>query len=156
VVPYCNIFRFFKIFNRMGIPMMLYLHPWEFDKQQPRIDLPLNRKFMHYFNCKVTPVKVEKLLQHFNFTTVENVLALEGVGGTSSVPTKDPKIHKEYVISSILTIIGFLLLYIMLFTTPKFMGWYALTLIVIGVTILYWPWTTISNFIESLKNRIKK
>ena len=99
---------------------MLYLHPWEFDKQQPHIDLPLNRKFMHYFNCKATPVRAESLFRHFSFTTVDNVLALERSGEINRVPVKKPRIHKEYVISSSLTIIAFLLLYCALFVLPMF------------------------------------
>ena len=156
VVPYCNVFSFFKSFNKKRVPVMLYLHSWEFDIHHPKVDLPLNRKFMHYFNCKVTPIKVEKLFQYFNFTTIENVLVPEMSRETNRVFTKKPAIHKEYVISSSLTFIGFLLAYSLLFALPKFMGLYSLFALLIGMTILYWPWTTISNCVESIKKRIKK
>src|SRR3990167_6464201 len=60
--------------NKEGYPAIVYIHPWEFDMEQPHIDLPLSRRFMHYFNIKVTPKKVEGLLQHFQFSTVKDVL----------------------------------------------------------------------------------
>jgi|GEM_PF-215536 len=156
VVPYCNVFNYCKSFNRKMVPIILYLHPWEFDKYHPRIDLPLNRKFMHYFNCKVTPIKVEKLFQHFSFTTIENVLIPKIPREANHVSTKEPKMHAEYVISCSLTFIGFLLAYILLFSLPKFIGLYSLLFLMVGVTILYWPWTSISNCVESIKKRIKK
>ncbi len=156
VVPYCNVFHFFKTLNKRKMPVMLYLHSWEFDKQQPMIDLPLNRKFMHYFNCKVAPTKAEQLFQHFSFTTVENVLGLQSSKKTTIILTKEPKIHKEHVISIIITFISFTIAYCVLFSLPKFIGWYALSMIIIGITILYWPWTAISNCVEWIRKKAKE
>ena len=72
--PYFYIVSKIQRINQEGYPAIVYIHPWEFDMEQPHIDLPLSRRFMHYFNIKVTPKKVEGLLQHFQFSTVKDVL----------------------------------------------------------------------------------
>ena len=60
--------------NRLGYPVMFYLHPWELDSKHEKIDLPINRKFMHYCNIKSTEKKYRLLLERFEFSTVENIL----------------------------------------------------------------------------------
>lgn len=72
--PYFYVVSKIQRINQEGYPAIVYIHPWEFDMEQPHIDLPLSRRFMHYFNIKVTPKKVEGLLQHFQFSTVKDVL----------------------------------------------------------------------------------
>jgi len=72
--PYFYVVSKIQRINHEGYPAIVYIHPWEFDMEQPHIDLPLSRRFMHYFNIKVTPKKVEGLLQHFQFSTVKDVL----------------------------------------------------------------------------------
>jgi len=72
--PYFYIVSKIQRINQEGYPAIVYIHPWEFDMEQPHIDLPLSRRFMHYFNIKVTPKKVEGLLQHFQFSTVKDIL----------------------------------------------------------------------------------
>lgn len=76
ITPYFYIISKFKRINKTGYPAMLYVHPWEFDRDNPRIDLPLSRRFMHYFNLKVTPKKVEGILRHFRFAPVKEVLEI--------------------------------------------------------------------------------
>ncbi|MEW6419127.1 MAG: polysaccharide deacetylase family protein [Nitrospirota bacterium] len=75
--PYFYIVSIIKRMNREGLPAFVYIHPWEFDTEHPKIDLPLSRRFMHYFNIKVTPRKVEGLLRHFRFAPVKNILRLQ-------------------------------------------------------------------------------
>ena len=72
--PYFYVVSKIQRINHEGYPAIVYIHPWEFDMEQPHIDLPLSRRFMHYFNIKVTPKKVEGLLQHFQFSTVKDIL----------------------------------------------------------------------------------
>ncbi len=74
--PYFYIVSEIKKINRMGFPAMVYIHPWEFDKEQPRIDLPLSRRFMHYFNISATPRKTEGLLSNFQFAPIKNILGI--------------------------------------------------------------------------------
>jgi polysaccharide deacetylase family protein (PEP-CTERM system associated) len=76
MVPYFYVASTIKGMNGRGIPALVYIHPWEFDNEQPGIDLPLSRRFMHYFNINATPRKVEGLLRHFRFGPVREVLGL--------------------------------------------------------------------------------
>ena len=76
LVPYFYIASAIHRMNRKGFPAIVYIHPWEFDNEQPRIELPLSRRFMHYFNIRATPVKIEGLLRHFRFAPVREVLGL--------------------------------------------------------------------------------
>jgi hypothetical protein len=54
----------------------VYVHPWEFDLEQPRIALPWSRRFMHYFNLSATPRKFVGLLRHLRFASIREVLAV--------------------------------------------------------------------------------
>ncbi|KKO18997.1 MAG: polysaccharide deacetylase family protein [Candidatus Brocadia sp.] len=76
IFPYFYIVSKIQRINREGYPVIVYIHPWEFDVEQPHIDLPVSRRFMHYFNIKATCKKVEGLLQHFQFSTVKDVLGI--------------------------------------------------------------------------------
>lgn len=76
IAPYFYIISKIQRINKQGVPAIVYIHPWEFDIEQPKIDLPLSRRFMHYYNIRVTPLKVEGLLRHLKFAPVMNVLGL--------------------------------------------------------------------------------
>ena len=72
--PYFYIISEILRINRKGEPVIAYMHPWEFDMDQPAIDLPLSRRFMHYFNIKAAPKKIEALLKHCSFRAIQDVL----------------------------------------------------------------------------------
>ncbi len=76
MAPYFYIISKIKRMNQTGRPAMVYIHPWEFDIEQPKIELPLSRRFMHYFNIKATPKKVEGLLKYLQFAPIKKVLRL--------------------------------------------------------------------------------
>lgn len=76
IFPYFYIVSKIQRINQEGYPVIVYIHPWEFDVEQPHIDLPVSRRFMHYFNIKATYKKVKGLLQHFQFSTVKDVLGI--------------------------------------------------------------------------------
>ena len=58
---------------------MFYLHPWEIDPGQPRLDVKWFSRFRHYNNLDVCEQRLTKLLHHFNFTTMSDVLRNQGV-----------------------------------------------------------------------------
>jgi polysaccharide deacetylase family protein (PEP-CTERM system associated) len=61
--------------NRSGHEFVFYLHPWEVDPEQPRIrEAGTLSRFRHYLNLAQTRPRLERLLQDFSFTTMENVL----------------------------------------------------------------------------------
>jgi polysaccharide deacetylase family protein (PEP-CTERM system associated) len=62
--------------NSRGRPVMFYLHPWEIDHHQPRVDLPPLKKFRHYINLDRTFSRLDRLLRDFSFTSTRKVLGL--------------------------------------------------------------------------------
>ena len=67
--------------NRQGQPFVFYLHPWEVDPGQPRLDVKWFSRFRHYNNLDVCEERLSKLLGHFRFTTMGNVLRAQGLLG---------------------------------------------------------------------------
>jgi polysaccharide deacetylase family protein (PEP-CTERM system associated) len=60
--------------NREGQPAVVYLHPWEFDPEQPRIaSAPLRSKFRHYINLRHTERRLRRMLQSFAFGSIQEV-----------------------------------------------------------------------------------
>jgi hypothetical protein len=74
IMPYSFVLSKIKETNKKGIPALVYFHPWEFDLQQPSMDLPLNKKLIHYYNLKEYYKKVKGLLEQFRFAPVKDVL----------------------------------------------------------------------------------
>lgn len=63
--------------NREGRAAVFYLHPWEIDPDQPRVnEVALSKKFRHYNNLKKCEKRLRRLLGDFEFTTVRQVLEL--------------------------------------------------------------------------------
>jgi polysaccharide deacetylase family protein (PEP-CTERM system associated) len=59
--------------NREGLPAVFYLHPWEIDPAQPRIDAPWRSRFRHYTNLHRTAARLDALLGHFRWASMEEV-----------------------------------------------------------------------------------
>ncbi len=56
-------------------PVIMYIHPWEFDPQQPVIQgINLKAHFRHYLNLNKTRERFEKMLSDFNFTSIKGYL----------------------------------------------------------------------------------
>lgn len=68
--------------HREKQPAIVYLHPWEFDPEQPRVPgAPLVSRFRHYINLARTECRLETLLGEFRFGPIRDtfVTYLEGV-----------------------------------------------------------------------------
>ncbi|MGZ6434676.1 MAG: XrtA system polysaccharide deacetylase [Pseudobdellovibrionaceae bacterium] len=74
--PYPIIKRALKSINQKeNKPFIFYVHPWEFDPDQPRIKGAANlSKFRHYVNLDKTEFRFEKLLSDFQFSTIRQIL----------------------------------------------------------------------------------
>ena len=64
--------------ERMGRPTAIYLHPWEFDPDQPRVPAPWSKRFRHYLNLDRSLARLERLLARFRFGTMREVLEGQG------------------------------------------------------------------------------
>lgn len=71
--------------NRQGQPFVFYLHPWEVDPGQPRLDVKWFSRFRHYNNLDVCEARLSKLLGDFSFTTMSDVLRNQGLLQADSV-----------------------------------------------------------------------
>ena len=63
---------------RTGSPFIFYLHPWEVDVDQPRLEGTWFSRFRHYNNLHRCEARLRSLLRDFEFQPVQN--ALESLG----------------------------------------------------------------------------
>jgi polysaccharide deacetylase family protein (PEP-CTERM system associated) len=54
-------------------PVVLYVHPWEFDPDQPRPPMPRAHRLRHYIGLGSAERKLRTLLTHFRFAAIETV-----------------------------------------------------------------------------------
>lgn len=54
-----------------GQPGTFYIHPWEWDPGQPRLDVPLLTRIRHYAGQAGVMRRIERLLETFRFTSIE-------------------------------------------------------------------------------------
>lgn len=84
LLPYGLIKRGIKNINKENKPVIVYLHPWELDPDQPRINAGVLNNFRHYVNISKTENKLKQLLKDFKFTTINeyiNTTAVEADRG---------------------------------------------------------------------------
>lgn len=74
--PYSFTKYLLKSVNKENRSIIFYIHPWEIDTEQPRVKLPLLKRFRHYNNIKKTEKRLNKLLTDFDFTTIKDMLKL--------------------------------------------------------------------------------
>ena len=55
-------------------PALFYIHPWEFDPDQPRLAAPLVTRFRHYNQLARTEDRFRRLLRDFRFGSIESVV----------------------------------------------------------------------------------
>lgn len=70
---------------RANEPVVFYLHPWEVDPQQPRIDSSLLSRFRHYNNLSRTADRLRRLVTDFPFTTMCEALDNLTPGGSEDL-----------------------------------------------------------------------
>ena len=60
--------------NAEGRPVVVYLHPWELDPQQPRVPTPAWRRFRQTVGLGKTAERLERLLEDFRFAPLVEML----------------------------------------------------------------------------------
>jgi hypothetical protein len=76
--PYPLIRACLRADNRAGRPATVYVHPREIDPDQPRMKLPLKRRFKYYVGLRSTAGKLRALLRENRFGSAEAWLAAHG------------------------------------------------------------------------------
>jgi len=69
--------------NRQHKPFIFYLHPWEVDPEQPRIEASWFSRFRHYNNIDKCEPRLRKLMTDFQFGTTWDVLNRLGLTDSS-------------------------------------------------------------------------
>jgi polysaccharide deacetylase family protein (PEP-CTERM system associated) len=72
--PYLLIRSTILKLNNQGHPAVIFLHPREFDLDNPRIRLPLVLKFVLDARIERTGKRLDRLLDDFSFTSISTVL----------------------------------------------------------------------------------
>jgi polysaccharide deacetylase family protein (PEP-CTERM system associated) len=66
---------FSRVNSAEGQPAVFYLHPWEIDPDQPRLEGSVLSRFRHYRNLARTEERLERLLSEFRFAPIWHVIA---------------------------------------------------------------------------------
>lgn len=74
LIPYPVLKLFLRRIEKDGAQLVMYLHPWEIDPQQPRMQGPLLSKIRHYMNLKKTEQRLRLLLEDFSFGSIMEVI----------------------------------------------------------------------------------
>ena len=74
LLPYHASRMFLRQLEKTGTQLVMYLHPWEIDPNQPRMDGTLVSRFRHYVNLKRTEQRLQYLLRDFMFAPVVEVV----------------------------------------------------------------------------------
>lgn len=76
LIPYRLLKRLLQRVESQGHPLIMYLHPWEFDPHQPRMRGSALSKFRHYLNLHKVRGRFTQLLKDFSFGPIDQLLAL--------------------------------------------------------------------------------
>ena len=60
-------------YEREGHAAMIYVHPWELDPGQPRLDVPSIVKLRHYRGLARMEGRIRCLLSHYRFGSIRDV-----------------------------------------------------------------------------------
>jgi polysaccharide deacetylase family protein (PEP-CTERM system associated) len=60
---------------------VIYVHPWEIDVDQPRLNGGLLSKFRHYVNLRTTEQKLEDCMKEFRFKPISEVFNVSAKAG---------------------------------------------------------------------------
>lgn len=73
--PYQLVRAGFTAAERDGVPATFYIHPWELDPEQPRLDVPLKTRIRHYGGLHRTIPRIRRLLAEFQFQPIADTLS---------------------------------------------------------------------------------
>ena len=74
LLPYGLVRAALRDAERRGVPGTFYLHPWEYDPDQPRFPVKALPRIRHYGGLGRTWSRLERLLGEFRFTSIASRL----------------------------------------------------------------------------------
>lgn len=84
--PYPFLRWMLKQVEATGHPLVMYLHPWELDPQQPLMNGSTVSRFRHYLNLDKTESRLMTLLTDFKFGQIREVFADRFDQGRAIIP----------------------------------------------------------------------
>jgi polysaccharide deacetylase family protein (PEP-CTERM system associated) len=81
LLPYALVRAALRDAERRGVPATFYLHPWEYDVDQPRFAVSALTRIRHYGGLHRTWSRLQRLLSEFRFTSIA-----EGAARTAPPP----------------------------------------------------------------------
>ena len=75
LLPYALTRAAFRSCERRGLPGTFYIHPWEIDPDQPRLDVPWHTRIRHYGGLERTASRLDRLLGDFAFGPISDTVA---------------------------------------------------------------------------------
>ncbi len=75
LLPYGLVRSAFRECTRRGVPGTFYIHPWELDPDQPRLDVSWKTRVRHYGGLHRTADRIRALVREFRFTSIAESLA---------------------------------------------------------------------------------
>lgn len=98
LLPYSVSRMFLRKLEKADTQLVMYLHPWEIDPDQPRMEGAVVSRFRHYLNLKRTEQRLQCLLRDFAFAPVvdtvrpiRDMVQARAQCDTRSVATQGPK-----------------------------------------------------------------
>lgn len=74
LLPYALVRSALREAERRGEPSTFYIHPWELDPGQPRLDVPMATRIRHYGGLAGTRSRLERLLTEFRFGPIADTV----------------------------------------------------------------------------------
>ncbi len=71
--PYSVLRTLLRKLEGEGASLVMYMHPWEFDPDQPRMEGSLVSRMRHYLNLDKTESRMRDLLKDFSFAPIRQV-----------------------------------------------------------------------------------
>jgi polysaccharide deacetylase family protein (PEP-CTERM system associated) len=81
----------FHRFQALGERLVVYLHPWELDPEQPRIRGPLKSRLRHYTSLGRMEARLRSVLQRHTFAPFRDVLEEKPLEATSRGNPQEPQ-----------------------------------------------------------------
>lgn len=69
--PYPLLRTLLRKLETEGSSLVMYMHPWEFDPNQPRMEGSIVSRLRHYVNLDKTELRLRALLQDFSFSSIQ-------------------------------------------------------------------------------------
>ena len=99
--------RLLKKVQDRGQSLVMYLHPWELDPEQPKMNGPLLSRFRHYVNLRKTEDRLTQLLREFCFGPILEAIVSIRELNQRRIETVQPEwsiskreLHREGLVAS--------------------------------------------------------